>query len=181
MPVYECPTDAYAGLFVVNDELNAPVGDAWTNSYAACFGSFGLINVDPDNGSGLFQRNSHRRMRDCIDGTTNTLAIGERGAILTKTPWAGVMTGGTCRTRPGAPVYTAATEKAPAMVLARIGNRYINDPYSEPYDFFSPHHRVAYFVFADGSVHGISSDVDLAVLHALATRDGNEPTDNYDY
>jgi hypothetical protein len=33
---------------------------------------------------------------------------------------------------------------------------------------------VVYFVFADGSVHGLRIDIDMTVLHALATRAGEE-------
>jgi hypothetical protein len=59
-------------------------------------------------------------------------------------------------------------------VLARVGNRTINNRYSEPYDFFSAHPNVALFVFADGSVHNLSSTTDLQILHALATRNQRE-------
>jgi hypothetical protein len=162
------------------DELGAPVGDAATNSYVASFGSYGLINTEPESGNGMFHRNSAYAFRDARDGTSFTFAIGERGAILTQAPWAGVMTGGTCRTSPGAPVWSSVTEKAPAMALARIGNRTLNSPYVEPYDFFSPHGQVVYFVYVDGSVHGLTTSIKLSVLHALATRNGNEVVDSED-
>ena len=80
------------------------------------------------------------------------------------------MTGGTVRTTPGAPVFTSIVELAPAMALARMGNRSINSPYSEPYDFFSGHPGCAYFLFADGSVRPLYESTDLSVLHALGTR-----------
>jgi hypothetical protein len=162
------------GVFTVLDENNQPLGRAASNSYVACFGSFGLINTDPDNGSGLFQRNSHHRMRDIRDGTGVTIAFGERGCILAKAPWAGVMTGGTCRTTAGAPVYSSVVEKAPSMALARMGNRSLNSPYSEPYDFFSAHPEIVLFAFADGAVHALSSDIEVPMMHALATRRGGE-------
>jgi hypothetical protein len=165
-----CPSDTGVGEFTILDELEAPLAKAATNSYAACFGSYGLMNTDPDFGNGLFQRNSRIRNGDILDGLTHTLAIGERCALFAKSPWAGVMTGGTVRTTPGAPVYTAIVELAPAMVLARIGNRSLNSPYSEPYDFFSAHGSVVFFVFADGSVRGLTESTDRKVLHALATR-----------
>jgi len=174
IPHLVCASDIETGTFTILDETGAPLADAYTNSYAACFGSYGLLNVDPANGNGLFQRNSHHRFSEIIDGTSHTFAIGERGAILAKAPWAGVFTGGACTTRPGAPVYPASTQKAPVMVMARIGNRTINHNYSEPYDFFSPHYRVCYFLFADGSVQGLTADVALDVLHALATRSSGE-------
>ncbi len=173
-----CPSDIGTGEFTILDELDGPLAKAVTNSYAACFGSFGLMNTDPDHGNGLFQRNSRIRNGDILDGLTHTIAIGERSALFAKSPWAGVMTGGTVRTTPGAPVYTAIVELAPAMVLARVGNRSLNSPYSEPYDFFSPHGGLVFFVFADGSVRGLTDSTDREVLHALATRAKREVVDS---
>jgi prepilin-type N-terminal cleavage/methylation domain-containing protein/prepilin-type processing-associated H-X9-DG protein len=181
-----CPSDPGTGLFTVVDELNAPICEAATNSYAGCFGSYNptpanisehnviLINTNPDFGNGFFHRNSEIRHRDVTDGLSHTLAIGERAAYFAKGPWAGVMTGGTIRTTPGAPVYTATIQLAPAMVLARAGKWSLNNRYSEPYDFFSAHRDTVNFVFADGSVRGLTSSTDHDVFHAMATRDGGE-------
>lgn len=174
LSIFSCPTDSHVGVFTVFDEANQPLANAATNSYAACFGKYGLINTQPHLGNGLFQRNSRWRTADVRDGLSNTFAIGERGALLTQSPWAGVLTGGTCRTTTGAPVFVAITEKAPSMVLARIGNRSLNSPYSEPYDFFSGHDDLAHFLFADGSVRAMANGVALEILHALATRNGRE-------
>ena len=174
LSVATCPSDTGAGVFTVLDEFNDPLGDAHTISYAACFGTFGLINTDPDYGSGVFQRNSHIRIAEISDGTSATILVGERSGLFARTPWAGVMTEGTVRTTPGAPVFTSIVELAPAMALARMGNRSINSPYSEPYDFFSGHQGAAYFLFADGSVRPLSESTDLSVLHALGTRSAED-------
>ena len=174
LPHLVCPSDTFTGVFTVLDELDDPMGPAATSSYAACFGSYGLMNTDPDTGNGLFQRNSRHRQADVTDGVGQTIAIGERASLFARSPWAGVMTGGTVRTTPGAPVYTAITELAPAMVLARIGNRTLNSPYSEPYDFFSPHINVVFFAFADGSVQSLTGSTSHELLHALATRDNGD-------
>ena len=165
-----CSTDYNTGVYTILDDNNAPLAQAATNSYAACFGSRGLINTDPDTGNGVFQRNSAHRIADILDGLSNTLAIGERGCIMAQSAWAGAMTGGTIRTTAGAPVYTSVVEKAPAIVLARVGNRLLNSPYSEPYDFFSAHGQVVQFAFADSSVRTLNTSIELRVLHALATR-----------
>lgn len=169
-----CPSDRHTGKFTVLSDANTPVADAHTNSYTANFGSYGLINLEPENGNGLFQRNSGRRLAEITDGLSNTIALGERGALLAQAPWAGVITGGTCRTTPGAPVYTSVVEQSPVMALVRIGNRTLNSRLCEPYDFFSPHPGTVSFVFADGSVRGMATTTDLAVMHALSTRDNQD-------
>jgi hypothetical protein len=195
LPVLTCPSDTETGVFTVLDELNAPLGQAATNSYAACFASYAsyrlsssaiggkkgtssvplyLINTDPDHGNGLFQRNSHVQYRDVTDGLSHTIAIGERAASFAKGPWAGVITGGTIRTTPGAPVYTSTVELTPTMVMARAGKWSLNSPYSEPYDFFSTHADIVHFVFADASVRTLTSGMDHDLFHALATRNGGE-------
>jgi prepilin-type N-terminal cleavage/methylation domain-containing protein len=179
--VYTCPADYDTGVYTVKDDLNKPVGDAATNSYAACFGQGGIMNDFPDTGNGLFYRNSQLRVKDVHDGTSMTIAVGERGAFFAQSPWAGVMSGGTVRTTPGAPVYNSIMEYAPPMVMARVNKKGLNDPYSEPYDFFSPHTGVALFVFADGAVHPISRSIEIGILQALATRSGGEPITTGDF
>ncbi len=174
LTVYTCPSDLSTGVFTVESEGNAPMATAATNSYAACFGTGILLGTQPDKGNGVFYRNSNIAFADISDGTSNTLFIGERGAILAQGPWAGVMTGGTIRTTPGAPVYSSIIEPAPAMVLARVGPHTLNSPNSEPYDFFAPHDQLVQFLFGDGSVHALNMGTDLAVLQAMATRAGGE-------
>ncbi|MDB5392235.1 MAG: prepilin-type N-terminal cleavage/methylation protein [Planctomycetaceae bacterium] len=178
LPFANCPSDPQTGIFTVYDEQTATMGLAQTSSYAACFGAFGLINTDPDYGSGLFLRNSHFRLADISDGLTSTIAVGERATIMAKSSWAGVWMGGTVRTTPGAPVYTATTELAPAMAFSRVGSRALNDPYCEPYDFFSPHTGVVFFLFVDGSVHSLSTSMDQATLQHLATRASDDDAGN---
>jgi prepilin-type N-terminal cleavage/methylation domain-containing protein/prepilin-type processing-associated H-X9-DG protein len=181
LSLYTCPSDADTGVFMVLTTKKKKLTRAATNSYAACFGEEGLINTKPDNGNGVFFRNSRVAIRDITDGTSSTLAVGERCARFTQTPWAGVMTAGSTQTTPGAPVYQSVIEWAPPMALARIGFKPLNSPYSEPYDFFSPHGNVVHFVFADGSVHPLSTTTSVPVLQALATRAGGESIGANDY
>jgi prepilin-type N-terminal cleavage/methylation domain-containing protein/prepilin-type processing-associated H-X9-DG protein len=177
-----CPSDWGRGVYTVHDEYNSTLCDAATTSYAASFGSYNpsrgdliLISTAPDHGNGLFARNSGVQFRDVLDGLTHTIAVGERAALFAKGAWVGVMTGGTTRTTPGAPVYSSLVELAPTMVMARAGKTALNSPYSEPYDFFSPHSNTVYFLFADGSVRPLTGTMDHAIFHAQATRAGGEP------
>ena len=174
LDIATCPSDTGNGLFAIYDVSDRQFSEAETTSYVACFGSFGLINIAPDDGNGMFQRNSSVRADDVTDGLTNTMAIGERAAAFAKAPWHGAMTGGTVRTTPGAPVFGSTIEQSPCMTLARIGTRTFQDRFSEPYDFFSMHRGQVNFVYADGTVRGLAEGVDLNVLHALATKDGHE-------
>lgn len=180
LAIYTCPADLNTGVASFTGDWGQPIGDAATNSYAACYGALGQIDMYPDQGNGLFGRNTRFRHMDVTDGLSNTLALGERACLLAQTPWGGVMSGVAVTTMPGAPVLASVMEGASTQVMARIGNRSLLAPTSEPYDFFSPHPGIVNFVFADGSVHAISSSVASPVLQALATR-ANEETVSDEY
>jgi prepilin-type N-terminal cleavage/methylation domain-containing protein len=179
--VFTCPSDRETGRFLVlQQKTRQPIADAATNSYAACYGDVGPVLETP--GSGMFHRNSQVAFRNILDGTSNTLAIGERAAFFTQTPWAGAITGGSCVTTPNAPVYQSVIEPAPSMVMARVsGRRALNDPWSEPYDFFSGHREVVQFVFADAAVHALSTSMDPQAVYALATIAGGEISSGDEY
>jgi len=171
--VYTCPSDNHTGVFTVLNALTSlPLAEAATNSYAGCYGNYGPITQSA--GTGLFYENSRIAIADIHDGTSNTIAVGERAALFAQTPWSGAMSGGSVRTTEGAPAYQSIMEPATVMCLARAGNRYLNDPFSEAYDFFSPHQGMVNFLFADGSVHGLTSQVAPSVVQALATISGEE-------
>jgi prepilin-type N-terminal cleavage/methylation domain-containing protein/prepilin-type processing-associated H-X9-DG protein len=181
LKIYTCASDKESGVYTIYTLKNMALANAATNSYAACSGVGDGVGTNPDNCDGMFFRNSYVRTADIHDGLTNTLAIGERGAFLAKSPWFGVMTGGSVRTTPGAPVLVSFVDGAPLMALARIGHRALHTPYAEPYDFFSPHTGITNFLFADGSVRPLSDNVDIPVLQALATISGGEVIDGKAY
>jgi prepilin-type N-terminal cleavage/methylation domain-containing protein len=170
---YVCPSDQSTGVFTVYAFTNRPLADAATNSYAACFGAFTPPTINPDQGNGVFYRNSVTTIPSIHDGTSHTLAFGERASMFVRTPWAGVMSGGVARTTPGAPVHLSTTEPAPVLVLA-YAKRPLNDPYSEPYDFYTCHTAVCPIAYADGSVRFLEIGTDPTTLKALATREGGE-------
>ena len=79
-----------------------------------------------------------------------------------------------CERTPGAPVYSSQIIDTPAMPMARIGRKPLNDNRAEPLDFFSPHGTFNNFLYADGSVHAIPFTSSVELIQALATRDGGE-------
>ena len=60
------------------------------------------------------------------------------------------------------------------MALSRMGNRTLNSPYSEPYDFFSSHSGIVYMLYVDGHVKGVTPGTDMDTLHALSTINGRD-------
>jgi prepilin-type N-terminal cleavage/methylation domain-containing protein len=174
MSVYTCLSDREAGRFEVLSSVLTHVCWAQSNSYAAVYGAEGFLSAFPDQGNGVFYRNSRTKLPEITDGTSTTMLIGERPALFAKAPWLGAVNIGGIRTTPNAPVHGSSAEPAPTMVMARIGRKPLNDAWSEPVDFFSPHPSVCQFVFGDGSVRGLSFGTPVPVLQAMATRSGGE-------
>jgi prepilin-type processing-associated H-X9-DG protein len=174
LPIYTCASDQQTGYFIILNLFGTYCADASTNSYVACFGSGLDLDNSPGVYNGLFGQNSATRFINIDDGLSNTVAIGERAALFAQAPWAGVIDQGTIRTTPGAPVYASILHPPPSMVMARFGTRALNDPWSEPYEFFTPHPNAMNTLFADGSVRPLPLTTSPDILRALGTRNGNE-------
>jgi prepilin-type N-terminal cleavage/methylation domain-containing protein/prepilin-type processing-associated H-X9-DG protein len=173
--VYTCPSDRDSGRFTVVRQGGTSIADFYTNSYAACYGAGLEIDEAPDRGNGLFSRNLVVNFAGITDGLATTLAIGERGACLIKTPWAGIPSGGISILSDGSTVgeYGAIGQGA-ELVLAHANKTNLNGQGTGPDDFYSPHLGGSNFLFADGSVRFVKQTIHLRVYHALCTRDLGE-------
>jgi prepilin-type processing-associated H-X9-DG protein len=73
-------------------------------------------------------------------------------------------------------VYSDEEEDSAVHTMAHFASFPLCDVESGPANFFSVHHGQsgAHFLFADGSSRFVSATVSFEVLHALATRAGQE-------
>ncbi len=187
-----CPSDAtLQPQFTVVDEstssvaTGAPICDVASSSYVGAFGRSDPSSLYPyrpsdtppgrDHGEGLFFRNHSVRIADIKDGTSQTLAAGERSQNLSRATWTGAIS------HAAVPITLLQTEEGldpeggDALVVSHTGE--LDGPNSRPAhadQFWSRHPGGAQFVFADGSVHFLKERRPLAIFQALATRAGGE-------
>lgn len=177
LDLFNCPSDTDSGSYTVKREDGQSVGVFQTNSYAACFGAGLDVGDFPDQGNGLFLRNVVVRDNDIFDGASTTIAVGERGACLVKTPWVGSPDRGISSLSDDRPEIVSdysSIGRGAELVIAHAGNVGLNAPGTSVADFYSPHGKTANFLFADGSVRPLKSSISVATYRALCTRSGGE-------
>lgn len=130
---------------------------------------------------GVFYPESHIRITEIADGTSHTLAIGERAYWLH--PWVD----GAIWVKSPKKEFCMRSSRNIRWPLAADHDRfgyYVFDPEApagaektmllNDLEFNSSHFRVVPFALADGSVHMVDKEIDLTILRELATRDGHE-------
>ena len=151
VPIYFCPSDPLSKQ-VFEDYFGA---DYMPTEY---MGVLGGRSDDPWSNDGAFHINSRLSLADFIDGTSNTVVMGERG-IPDDLFWGWA----TC----GATAWDV-------FVSMRFGYAYGDSSGAHLNHFWSYHPGGSYFLFADGSTRFIAYDIDYDTLVALATRSGGE-------
>ncbi len=137
---------------------------------------------EPGNLAGMFQRNSKINVAGVTDGTSNTIAVGERSHNLSYVTWTARAIGGwlgkTSATEGGTDKYNPEPEECWTQIMGPAGlengARTINNPTAHVEDYWSRHPGGANFLFADGSVHFLKESISPIIWRALATRNFGE-------
>ena len=160
---YLCPSDLAVHTVTLTSESSpgTPLFDVGRANYIGVFGSAEIEDV-PSDGDGVFYHNSFTRPRDMIDGTSNTMIIGERSSGNLESIWAG---------------FVLDAEEAMARIVGSTDhtpNHVEPDGSVHPDDFSSKHPRGVHFVFGDLSTRFVPNEIDPDVYKAMATRAGRE-------
>ncbi|MFG0295258.1 MAG: DUF1559 domain-containing protein, partial [Maioricimonas sp. JB045] len=164
LPAFICPSDTAPeqinrGAAADMGSIRSP-GQAYA-SYKASMGSYDNFGSgNRDLGNGMFRRmrnngNSSRRMRDILDGTTNTIMVGET--------WHRIHAGG----RLYGGFNSVRAEAGASNDLMRHGQYKMNPPEGIPNatglrseSFHSAHEGGVHFLMGDGSVRFISENIE---------------------
>lgn len=168
LPIFRCPSDVGPDLWTIQDDAGANLAELATANYV---GVFGTLEIDdcannpglPCNGDGVLFQNSKVRFADVSDGLSTTYIVGERrsrrdAGFDWSSAWSGVVANG---------------DDAIVRVLGSADHS-PNHPSGHFDDFSSLHSGGAHFVFGDGAVRFISTNIDTTVYQRMATRAGGE-------
>jgi len=185
---YRCMTgvgiyiDTYKGIAVDTDTL----GGYWYEAVAAANGNTKYKDASGRllNPTGIFHTDNVTGLSPTVltaisDGTSNTIMVGEKH--FSTHPTRGPLWGASFNLYSKGAVYpyTALNPNMPLQLSADFDNcaSKMNSNYCK-YGWASLHGGgLIQFVFADGSVHGLSPSIDLNILAALSTVAGGEVFD----
>jgi prepilin-type N-terminal cleavage/methylation domain-containing protein/prepilin-type processing-associated H-X9-DG protein len=171
IPFFMCPSDQKVIMnFTVSDGNGNAICDVAWAAYIAVNGNGGVSDHAGDN-DGAFLRNQVFKIASIEDGLSQTLFIGERSTTMSLTTWAGAVTGGIVPSLRD----PTASESAAALILGHCGPHLPNNPIVTDADAFSSGHpHGVNFLFGDGAVRSIDSNISTATYDALATRANND-------
>ncbi len=172
--IYLCPSDPIPSTWEAlrNDPSQTKICDVASANYVGVFG-----DAEPGiDGTGLFFRNSHVRFREITDGTSQTLAVGERSHALGQSTWVGSVTDALLAPGPPDGIGTYEFEHGSTMCLGEVDDAVTpGDPTAQNDMFHSMHSGGgANFVFADAHVTFLTMEMDPTIYRAMATRAGGE-------
>jgi prepilin-type processing-associated H-X9-DG protein/prepilin-type N-terminal cleavage/methylation domain-containing protein len=172
-----CPSDSAppswtATMRTASGVATQSICQVATANYVATFGT-----SDPGiDGDGIFFRDSNIGFQDLTDGTSQTLAVGERSQNFGQSTWVGSVTNAVLYPVDNDGIGYARAESAPGMILGHAGGRFgPGNAGSEVNQFYSRHPGGVDFLFADGHVSFLKTTLPNTTFRALATRAGSEP------
>jgi prepilin-type N-terminal cleavage/methylation domain-containing protein/prepilin-type processing-associated H-X9-DG protein len=179
LPIFICPSDAEFEP-IIDVRLNAFFKPVCQMAAASYVGSAGAVRptciLCRDNFDGVFGRNRTIFPRELMDGSSNTLAVGERAWQWASATMWGVVAGsrlfdhqreGEYAGGPGHVLGTTFKDGFNICEEDAVGSS--TSSYAE--SFGSVHPGGCHFTFCDGGVRFVYDTVDPAVMNALATRD----------
>jgi type II secretory pathway pseudopilin PulG len=180
LPVFICPSDDQFES-IIDIRLNALFKPTCQMAAASYVGSAGTVRptciVCRDNFDGIFGRNRAVSPKELTDGSSNTLAVGERANQWASAVMWGVVAGSRLfdhqRTDKyaGGPGYVLGTTFKDGFNICESLEHDPNSSTSYAESFGSVHLGGCHFAFCDGGVRFIFDTIDPAVMNALATRD----------
>ncbi|MEM6472841.1 MAG: DUF1559 domain-containing protein [Planctomycetota bacterium] len=126
-------------------------------------------------GNGVFGRNPGVRIAAIFDGTSNTIAVGERCMRNYAAVWSGSNSWLNCGFSDNQMVLGTAFYPINDLPIRQN----LDCDGQGAANFSSYHTGGANFVFADGSVHFLTEQIDMDVFHTLAQRDDGEQVGDY--
>jgi prepilin-type N-terminal cleavage/methylation domain-containing protein/prepilin-type processing-associated H-X9-DG protein len=171
IPGYYCPTEDYRHIWTAKRANGSQICEVAESNYVGVFGT-----TEPGvDGDGLFFRNSKVAIRDITDGTSKTLAVGERTHQLGHATWVGSVTNATLYPGDDNTQAQGVAEQGAGMTLGHVGEGVGPGAVGEDVNqFYSLHGSGTNFLFTDGHVNFLRADMDYATYVALATRAGGE-------
>ncbi len=194
--LYTCPSDPRGGT------ITSANGGSYRQAALTWYAGVGGVDSANPNwplADGILFWRSHLTIMDIADGTSNTLAVGERPPGATSFPvnfngwWQGLDTIGFrfgtpswefdtiqyVRNSVASPATTSTITNAPCTFPSLYGPGNVAEACDYNH-FWSQHGPGANFLFADGSVHFLPYTAQ-PIMAALATRSGGEVADSSKY
>jgi prepilin-type N-terminal cleavage/methylation domain-containing protein len=176
LPAFRCPSDPSTDTWSLGQEGNLSniLATLPTANYVASFGTQGFEDICENPpfpaaqcvSNGMFYHNSSTRMADAVDGTSNTVFLGEHrtnNSLGWHSTWVGVVPQG---------------DEAIARILA-VSDHTPNHPALHIDDFSSWHVGGVHLLFGDGRVRFVNQYIDSNLFKAIATRAGGEVTSEF--